>query len=254
MWQLYNELIKEVPINITVDEVIYGPRFVMVRSGDRIGVAMNTSGTSIPPIIKESPIGKSLKEVAAAIKSWNLSEASMGAAALNLYYNDNKKIENLINENRELRFLDNKDTFVAYENKVKDKKVAIIGHFRNISNFTDNIKELYIIEKNPKEGDYPESACEYILPFMDYVFITGSTIINKTLPRLLELSSNAKVILVGPTTPMTPILFKYGVTELSGAVITDTLKCSEIIKECKYSPLVECGKEIRIEKILGGKL
>ena len=31
MWQLYNELIKEVPINITVDEVIYGPRFVMVK-------------------------------------------------------------------------------------------------------------------------------------------------------------------------------------------------------------------------------
>ena len=62
MWELYNELIKEVPINITVDEVIYGPRFVMVRSGDRIGVAMNTSGTSIPPIIKESPIGKSLRK------------------------------------------------------------------------------------------------------------------------------------------------------------------------------------------------
>ena len=34
--------------------------------------------------------------------------------------------------------------------------------------------ELNILERNLFEGDYPDSACEYLLPDMDYVFISGS--------------------------------------------------------------------------------
>ena len=33
--------------------------------------------------------------------------------------------------------------------------------------------------------DFLDSACEYILPEQDFVFITGMTLTNKTLPRLL---------------------------------------------------------------------
>ena len=44
---------------------------------------------------------------------------------------------------------------------------------------------LSILERDPVLGDYPDSACEYILPEQDYVFITGMTLVNKTLPHLL---------------------------------------------------------------------
>lgn len=248
MWELYDELIEKIPDNIIVEEIIYGPHWVMVRSGEKFGVAMNTSGNTVSPMMRDNPIGKSLKEIASTIKSFNLSEASMGAAALNFYYNEHNKVKDIIKKEKEINFLDNKDTFVAYEEKVKGKKVAIIGHFRNLSNFINKPKEIYILERDPQEGDYPDSACEYILPLMDYVFITGSTLINKTLPRLLELSKNSNVILVGPTTPLTPILFRYGVNELSGVILKDVVRCSEIIKEIECAPLIETGMPIRMEK------
>lgn len=59
------------------------------------------------------------------------------------------------------------------------------------------------------------------MPRQDVVFITGVTMINKTLPRLLELSKGAFVVLVGPSTPLAPFLFDYGVDVLSGTVVVD---------------------------------
>ncbi len=35
-------------------------------------------------------------------------------------------------------------------------------------------------------GEYPEAACEYLPPEMDFAFITGSATVNRTMPRLLK--------------------------------------------------------------------
>ena len=63
-------------------------------------------------------------------------------------------------------------------------------------------------------GDYPDSACEYLLPEMDFTIITGSAFINKTLPRLLQLSRHA--VILWPSTPMSRSILDYGAKELSG--------------------------------------
>ena len=81
--------------------------------------------------------------------------------------------------------------------------------------------EVYIIERDPKPGDYPDSACEYILPESDIVIMTASAAINKTLPRLLELSKNPVSIIIGPTTPLCPELKALGIDRLSGMAVRD---------------------------------
>lgn len=85
----------------------------------------------------------------------------------------------------------------------------------------DAAKQVYILERHPKPGDYPDSACEYLLPECDTVLITGSSMVNKTLPRLLELCKNAYVILTGPTVPLCPALLDFGIDRLAGMVVTD---------------------------------
>ena len=82
-------------------------------------------------------------------------------------------------------------------------------------------KELYILERDPRLGDYPDSACEYILPQCDIVIITGSASVNKTMPRLIELSRSAVTILIGPTVPMCPALKDLGIERLSGMAVRD---------------------------------
>lgn len=76
------------------------------------------------------------------------------------------------------------------------------------------ICDLVVLERRPLPGDYPDPASEYLLSDWEYVFITGTTIINKTLPRLLELCRGSKIILTGPSTPLTPALFRHGIDVL----------------------------------------
>src|SRR5690606_20426883 len=84
-----------------------------------------------------------------------------------------------------------------------------------------DVAELIILERTPQEGDLPDFAAEYLLPQQDYVFITGTAITNKTLPRVLELSRDAFVAIVGPSLAFAPWWFEYGVDLLAGSVIID---------------------------------
>ncbi len=53
------------------------------------------------------------------------------------------------------------------------------------------------------------------------VVITGSASVNKTMPRVLELSRNALTILTGPTVPLCPALFGLGIARLNGQAIVE---------------------------------
>ena len=81
----------------------------------------------------------------------------------------------------------------------------------------------------------------------DYVFITGSAFINKTMPRLLKLSENAKVILVGPSVPIDVSLFSYGVFELSSFVVRNQKLCMESIATGNLYPLFLSGNRISLK-------
>jgi hypothetical protein len=57
---------------------------------------------------------------------------------------------------------------------------------------------------------------------MDVVAITGMTLINHTLERMLSLCPpEAFVLVLGPSTPLSPVLFTWGVNSLSGSVVMD---------------------------------
>jgi len=109
--------------------------------------------------------------------------------------------------------------------------VGLIGHFP----WTDEVRaaagELTIFEQRPSAGDLPQQAEEYLLPAMDVVAISGSAITNKSLPRLLELASHAWVMLIGPSTPLSVLLFDYGVDALAGCVARDPAELAELVQE-----------------------
>jgi uncharacterized protein (DUF4213/DUF364 family) len=107
--------------------------------------------------------------------------------------------------------------------------------------------ELSILEKRPIPGDYPDSACEFLLPTQDFVFATGVTLINKTFPRLLALSRKTAFILVGPSVPLAPFLFDYGVRDLQGFVVTDPERCRKVVnRESQCGLIFDCGKMVSL--------
>jgi len=219
MWKLYEELIKNIPTDIIADNITVGLSWTVVSAGKYCGAAMTVEehGQECFIDILDSRRGQPLNYLASLSKSWNFTEASIGVAAINAYYNNKETWKQSCSSgNTSWKIIGSENAFDGYAHAVKGKKVAVIGHFKQLENYLSEAKSLSVLERKPTGDDYPDSACEYILPDQDFVFITGTTLINKTLPRLLELSKAAQVILVGPSTPMTPILFAYGINELSG--------------------------------------
>lgn len=221
MWNIYDKLIQTVPEHLTVDRITQGDTWTFVASGNRRGIAItvNEQGKPLPSFADYR--GASLRELSALCKSWDFAEASVGTAALNAYFNIREDIQKIGATKTDGGFDD-------YKKIAAGKKVAIIGHFFHLERFLTE-SEVYVLERNPEPGDYPDPACEYILPEMDFTFITGSAFINKTLPRLLQLSRYGVVL--GPSTPMSPLLLSdpdnsnrtdnfKGAKELSGLVLS----------------------------------
>ena len=101
------------------------------------------------------------------------------------------------------------------------KKVALVGHFAQGIKALSPYADLVVIERDPRGSDLPDSACEYVLPEVDAVFITGMTVANKTLPRLLDLATNTQVYLVGPSVPCAPEVFGRKVQHIATSRVTD---------------------------------
>lgn len=213
-FDIYDALIDSVGENSFVDKVYYGRHWASASVGGSCGLAMACEGDSIRPKQSFGNLPVSLKEAAAGIKSWNYPEASISLAACNAFFNTSERLQEL-------------DCYEPYENyctaglKLSGAKIGLIGHLTVTPEMKEKAKEIFIIERAPKPGDYPDPACEFILPSCDIVLITGSALINKTLPRLLELSRNAYTILTGPSVPMCPELLNFGIDRLAGMVVSD---------------------------------
>jgi len=112
------------------------------------------------------------------------------------------------------------------------KKVVLIGRFPFIPSLRSRVKELLIVEQNPGPGDLPAESAPDILPQADVVAITGMTLLNHTLEGLLKLCSpSAFVILLGPSTPLSPVLFDYGVDTLSGSIVQDIQSVLRVVSQ-----------------------
>ena len=253
-WQLYDELIEGVPSDLKASEVLVCRNRTMVTCEIGSGMAMTMDSGAYPSQIIGSPVGKSLRDLAALIKSWNFVDASVGLAAMNAYYNSEKQVTELKARISQM-YPDNRnqteDAFLYYQPMVEGKKVATIGHFAYLDRRFAPICDLSILERAQEKGDYPDSACEYILPEQDFVFITATTLINKTLPRLLEIckgeGKKPQVILCGPSTVMSPTLFAHGVDDLAGFMVLEPEVCRQFISFDNASVFAS-GKMIRALK------
>lgn len=114
----------------------------------------------------------------------------------------------------------------------KGKNISIIGHFPFLHDLEREAKNLWIIEKQPRPGDLTEEEGREYLPQSDIVAITSTTLINRTLPGILELCKRDSVkMLLGPTTPLSEVLFDYGIDILAGSVVTDKDRVLQSVSE-----------------------
>jgi len=240
-FSLYDMLISGVSSDEAIAGSVFAERWTMVKSRSSVGLAMSTRGNSIPPMFPAGMESLPLSMACRAVKSWNFEEASLGLAALNSFYNSPEKLSSL-------GCAQPMSVHYTHSLDFSGKTVGLIGHLKGPEHMRDQAKAVYIIEKEPQPGDYPDSACDYILPMCDIVIITGSSLVNKTLPHLLELCRDAYTILTGPSVPMCPELLDYGVDRISGLVVTDFEAISEHVVSGKRGSPYYTGESFIISR------
>ena len=229
-WEIYDLLIdKSLSESATLDikQIIIGLTWTLCQThsseGGSIGLAMSPNQYTRTLPWSGTLVQRPIRELASWIKSWQPFEATIGLAVINAVINanttplTNKAIAIAPSNSPNLA------VFKYFLPKLKNKKVVVIGRYPGLEQY-ESLLNLQILERNPIDSDLPDSACEYVLPEADWVFITASSITNKTFPRLVELSRNAVTVLMGPSVPWLADWANFGIDFLAGVKVSDPEK------------------------------
>jgi uncharacterized protein (DUF4213/DUF364 family) len=112
------------------------------------------------------------------------------------------------------------------------KRVAIIGHFPFIPRVRRVVGHLDVLELDPGPDELPPAAAGEVIPRADVVAITGTSLLNRTFDRLVrQCRADAFVLVLGPTSPLSPALFDYGVDLIAGTRVTDPVEALTVASQ-----------------------
>ncbi|GEO80675.1 Rossmann-like domain-containing protein [Pararhodospirillum oryzae] len=209
LWQwwgperLYADLAQGVEDD-EVRRIVCGPRWLMVQGPCGVGLA-HLSGAPRDLPARLAPMRRrSLRQLAALHQAWDPIDMALAVAAINAHAN---------------RFdLDTGPGNGADTLAGLPGRTVVMGAFPGLAEI---LPDAQVIEANPRPGEFPLSAADALLPGCAGLVLAASTLLNRSLPRLLRLAQGAQVALVGPGTPLSPRLHAYGVGCLGGLVVRD---------------------------------
>ena len=240
-FELYDALIEGISSDAVVTDTLMGECWTAVETNRHFGMAMTTPVDTAPRMIYRDYTGMGLKELALASKSWNLTEAGFGMAAVNAYYNTPEQLDIR-------KAYEPFDKYCTDGVDLRGKHIGVVGHLNMPQSVYEQAASVRILERSPRPGDYPDSACDWLIPQCDVVIMTASTLVNKTLPHLLDLAQNAYTILAGPSCPMCPQLLDFGIDRIAGLVITNVEGMKDKIRREVSGPPYNMGKPFLLSK------
>ena len=243
--RIYQLLLDHADSDIAVKEVTIGLVWTVCKTG-QLGLAMSPGMPTRTLSWPGSLAGKTLGELATWITDWEPYKATVGMAAINCSLNRFELPSGIT-----LLAATDRGNLAVFEHflpQLKDKKVVVVGRYPGIERYAEQIN-LSILERQPLYNDYPDPACEFLLPDADWVFLTASSITNKTFPRLAELAQNATTVLMGPTVPWLPQWHEFGINYLAGLEIVDPVKLYQTAAEGGGVRIFENGARYRIVEL-----
>jgi uncharacterized protein (DUF4213/DUF364 family) len=157
-------------------------------------------------------LDRQAQELAELLRSNSPMEAALGMAAVNALLPVDQA--GLVERNAAQEII----------RRGRGKRVAVIGHFPFIPGVRQAVGHLDVLELDPSPAELPATAAVDILPQADVVAITGTSIVNKTFEGLIQhCQPGAFVLVLGPTSPLSPVLFDYRVDLVAGTVVVDPL-------------------------------
>jgi uncharacterized protein (DUF4213/DUF364 family) len=221
--KILEDLIEHVtPKEETLRDISVGAHWTAVQTrGCGLASTMGDPHPHTGPSVRDAGklTDKTIAELMNLAHSERLLEASIGMATINSLIEFDETRCSEIN------------AFDVLAEQGSGKDVAVIGHFPFVPRLKECARNLWVIEQRPRPGDLEADRAAEILPRCQVVAVTSTSFINHTLESLLDLCRNAFVMLLGPTTPFTPLLFEYGIDALSGTKVVDEARVIRHVKE-----------------------
>ncbi len=211
-------LLQGIRIDAPVRQVLVGAVYTAVvldSTPPSCGLAATLFQHSVergaPPVPDAGRLcARSGRELAQMLRSPSWLEASIGMAALNALL----EVDDSVCVDRNGGGL--------IQEMGAGRRVAIIGHFPFVPQVRAMAAECWVLEQRPAPGDLPAERAPDVLPQADVVGVTGTTLINGTFDELIKLCrSDAYVVLLGASAPLTPLLFEHGVSAICGTRVVD---------------------------------
>ena len=120
----------------------------------------------------------------------------------------------------------------------------VIGNYPNSEQYQHQM-QLTVLEKQPIGNDFSHVACEFLLSKADWTFFTATSISNKTFPRLAQLASSTKTVLMR-TTPRLSKLRDFDIDYLAGVEIVKPYRLEQAIAQGGGVKIVEQCVRYRI--------
>ncbi len=223
---IIDRLLREIRLGGAVSDVRVGTNWTAVVVETARGPKAGLAATLTPgvrtgagpaqehgvPAVRDAGrlLGKPASELVALVHSNSPVERSIGFATLNALL-----------EVEEAGCVDRNAEDIIIE-RGRGKRVAMVGHFPFVPRVREAAETCWVLELNPGSDDLPAVCAPEIIPRADVVAITGMTLVNGTFEEIAELPRrDAFVMVLGPSTPLSPVLYEYGVDALSGTLIVD---------------------------------
>jgi hypothetical protein len=208
--EILQELLESLKMDLPVTAGVVGSHLIAVAS-QRLGLAAHlpSQGQS-DAVVSEQGVGTLIGRRARDLAYWLLEDhwvrAGIGMAALNSV---------LEIDYQALLEVNAKQIIVG-------KNLMVVGHFPFIGQLRSKVRNLWVMEKEPRSGDLSEEEGYQALTEADVVAITGSCLINHTFDRIMaNCKPGSFKIMLGPSTPLSTILLDCGLDVIGGALVEE---------------------------------
>lgn len=205
--RLYRDLVNGVR-QAEIRQIIIGDKWIAVETDAALGLSARPAATRDAPLpdLQALARGGLTALAAGAADSWDPLAAALGLAAVNAHYN---------RADLEGAGGNGLDLFAECD---ADAPPVAVGAFPGLKTRRPAVQ---VVDYAAGPGQYPDGAADWLLPAAGSALITASSLVNRTLPRLLTSAHGRPAALIGPGAPLSDRLFVYGLSALAGFVAMD---------------------------------
>lgn len=238
-WRCYELLLDSLPGEADPVTVETGMLWTLARAGGGVGL-VTTPDTGRRAAARS--IGRHVvdpHQLAGLVRAWQPAEASVGLAAVNALLNHDQGTATAASLLDPGHPADN-PVFTHFASRMTGQKVIVVGRQPGVGALRA-VADVTVLDASPAADELPLAAADYLLPEADWVFLSAASLIDKSFPHLAALAADARLVLVGASTPWLPALREFGVDYLAGVRVTDADAAEAVVAQGGGSRLFEAA-------------